>query len=220
MQEPFNINAQTKIEMQRLLAAYQQAVDYSIICSITDTKGKIIYVNQIFCEISKYTESELIGQNHSLINSGYHSKDFFAEMWRTIGSGFAWHGEVKNTAKDGTFYWVDTTVLPIKDNDGKTIQYFSLRSDITEKKRKEEIAKRHTASIEEMLHIISHKVRKPVTNLVGLMNIVEDEYDISQEELVEIVNFYKTSVIELDEFTKELAHFIYDIDQKNKNIEE
>ncbi len=194
MQEPFNINAQTKIEMQRLLAAYQQAVDYSIICSITDTKGKILYVNQIFCEISKYSESELIGQNHSLINSGYHSKEFFAEMWQTIGTGLAWHGEVKNTAKDGTSYWVDTTVLPIKDKEGKTIQYFSLRSDITEKKKKEEIANRLTASIEEMLHIISHKVRKPVTNLVGLMNIIEDEYAISQEELVEIVNFYKTSV--------------------------
>lgn len=216
MKEPFDLNVKTKGELQRLLIAYQQAIDFNIICSITDTKGTILYVNKIFCNVSKYSEEELIGKNHNLINSGHHPKAFFKQMWQTIGKGLIWHDEVKNKAKDGTYYWVDTTILPIKDSEGNTIQFFSLRQEITEKKEKEEKQKEYMASVEKMLFMVSHKIRKPVTNCMGLMTLVDDDKTLTQEDLNAIVNHFKSSAIELDQFTKELTNFIYDIEQKNK----
>lgn len=107
------------------------AIDTSIIVAATDTKGKILYVNEKFCAISKYDREELIGKTHRILNSGYHSKDFFRAMWKTITKGNVWDGEIKNKAKDGSYYWVKTTIVPIKDSNGQPIMFISLRTDIS-----------------------------------------------------------------------------------------
>jgi PAS domain S-box-containing protein len=110
------------------------ALDSSTIVSIADLKGDIIRANKVFCQISGYTEEELLGQNHKIINSGYHDKSFWVEMWRTIAKGNTWRGEVCNRAKDGSLYWVDTVINPIYNSSGKIYQYYAIRYLITERK--------------------------------------------------------------------------------------
>lgn len=120
------------------LSDYKYALDESSIVAITNQKGIIKYVNENFCKISKYSLDELIGQDHKIVNSGYHSKEFIGDLWKTITNCKIWRGEIKNKAKDGTYYWVDTTIIPFINENGKPYQYLSIRRDITNRKEVEE----------------------------------------------------------------------------------
>ena len=127
-----------------------EAFSENSIFSVTDEKGDIVYVNPKFIDISQYSFDELIGQNHRMLKSGHQSQEIFVDLWKTISSGNIWKGEIKNRAKDGSYYWVDATIIPIFGEDGKISNYAALRTVISSRKDYEEKIKKHIEELEKM----------------------------------------------------------------------
>ncbi len=186
-------NETNLLQSLRDVSDYRYALDESSIVDVSDEKGLIKYINNNYQKISQYTIDELEGDNHGLVNSGYHSKEFMHELWETISSGKIWKNEIKNKAKDGTFYWVATTIVPFLNEEKKPYQYVAISIDITEQKRiaselieakvfaevargiaEDEQGKAENAmkAKQQFLSNMSHEIRTPLNGIIGFTKVV------------------------------------------------
>lgn len=164
----------------------KHALDLHAIVSVTDTSGIITYVNEMFCEVSQYSEESLIGQKHNIINSGYHNKNIFRDMWTTIESGKEWRGEICNRKKDGSYYWVESTIVPFLDKNDLPYQYIAIRTEVTQLKNIEENLK---FSLEQLviesekalesntlkssiISTMTHELRTPLNSILGYSQLL------------------------------------------------
>ncbi len=172
------------------LTFVKYALDEHAIVATTDLAGTIVSVNAKFCQISKFSAEELVGQNHRIINSGRHPKAFFVEMWKAISSGSTWRGEICNRAKDGTLYWVDTTIVPIRHTGGPLLGYVAIRADITEQKLAQEKhleevnaeLRRKNAELEQYVHSVSHDLKSPIVTILGFAGMMRKNLGEGQME--------------------------------------
>jgi len=158
----------------------ERALDEHAIIAITNKQGKIKYVNQKFCSVSQYSTEELMGQDHRIISSGYHSKEFIRNLWTTITKGEPWKGEIKNRAKDGTYYWVDTTIVPCLDHSGSPDQYVVIRTEVTEYKRleqkmEEQVAElaRSNDELEQFAYVVTHDLQEPLRTINSFVQLLK-----------------------------------------------
>jgi PAS domain S-box-containing protein len=185
-----------------------RALDHAAIVATTDVRGRITYVNEKFVEISGYSRDELLGQDHRIINSGYHPKEFIRDLWVTIANGRVWHGEIRNRAKDGHFYWVDTTIVPFLEGSGKPYQYIAIRSDITSRKAAEQKLAEQAAlaRVGQMAAVVAHEVRNPLAGVKGAIQILMSRRPAGDGELP-VMRDIVTRIDALSELINDLMVF-------------
>jgi PAS domain S-box-containing protein len=198
---------------KNLINSLLDAVGQGALVSVTDIQGTIQYINEKFIEVAKYSKEELIGQNHRILKSGFHPPEYYEELWKTISSGNRWQGEIKNRAKDGAFYWVDTTITPIFDDQKQIKQYIAVRFLISDKKQLEENEKINKSILED---IASEKEK-----LGTILQSIGDGVFVVDNNLNIIV--YNNTSAELSGFTaqeaigkpyNEILRFVYEEDGK------
>jgi PAS domain S-box-containing protein len=213
-----NWDITAEIESKQELEKFKSAINSSAIVSFTDHTGKITYVNDKFCEISSYKKEELLEKNHRILNSSFHSKNFFIHLWKTISSGKIWHGEICNKKKNGDLYWVDSYIVPFSDLSGKIDQYVSIRFDITSRKNAEKqlIYSSKMTSLGEMAGGIAHEINSPLAIIFGrieqLLRKIENENITDKAD-------YQKKILDIHNTVERISKIIKGLKQFSRNSE-
>jgi PAS domain S-box-containing protein len=208
------------------LSFYKYALDEAAIVAVTDAAGTISYVNDKFCEISGYSKEELVGQNHRLVNSHHHPRAFFTAMFSEIARGKVWRGDIQNRAKDGHYYWVDTTIIPTQDSNGRVTRYVAIRADISERKNAEDKISRWNAELEQRIterttelaesnsdleaftYSVSHDLRAPLRAIDGFSRILHNEHAATlSNEAKRYLGLVRTNVQQMGQLLEDLLSF-------------
>jgi len=200
----------------------KHALDRAAIVAATDERGIITYVNDRFCEISGYSRDELLGGSHRIINSEFHGQLFFKDLWKTISAGNVWRGEIKNRAKQGGFYWVQTTIVPFKNSDGKIYQYLSIRQDITELKKAQEVilnqqaqlvASSKLSALGELSAALTHEINNPLGVILGrtemLLEVTQDSSSTNWTQVRQMLQSIESTARRIEKImhtVRSLAH--------------
>ena len=199
----------------RDFANLKSAIDEAAIVAITDSNGVITYVNQQFCEISKYSAEELIGKTHRIINSKFHPNEFFIDMWKTISEGKVWDGEICNRAKDSKLYWVHTTIVPYMDDQGKPEQYVAVRYDITERKMAEEQLKVYSKKLElsnqelqDFASVAAHDLQEPLRKIQSFSDRLKVKaHEDLKPEAIDYINRIQNSALRMQVLINDLLTY-------------
>jgi PAS domain S-box-containing protein len=206
-----------KLQLLNQLEAYRAAIDVNIISSITDSNRRIIYVNENFRKVSKYSDEEILGKTHDFLNSGYHPPSFIEDIWQTVSGGKMWQGEILVRAKDGSLNWADTVIIPTFDGRNEITSYLFLSVLINERKLAEEQKEKYVRVLEEIAHVVAHDLRGPVCTILGLANLIEKtdsmdrDFKPAKDHLVNAAN-------KLDQITRDLSLRIYSADQEMRHV--
>ncbi|MBI5415416.1 MAG: PAS domain-containing protein [Candidatus Omnitrophica bacterium] len=210
-----SVQEQVKDALQSVrFSDWQHALDEAAILAMTDVRGRIIFANDKFCRISKYPREGLLGQDHRMINSGYHPKEFFRDLWRTITAGSVWRAEIRNRARDGSLYWVDTTVIPLLDGRGKPFRYMAICFEITEKKKMEEavreLPRRIILAQEDERNRISRTIHDDFGQMLIALKLFLVNHTMGLTEkspgLKELCEGLKTRIGDIIEKARDLSH--------------
>ena len=200
------------MENLKKLSHLKFALDETSLVTITDRGGTITDVNSKFCKVSQYSRDELIGKNHRILKSGYHDQKFFENLWKTISSGKVWKGDIKNKAKDGSFYWAWTTIIPFLGDDGTPKEYIAIRTDITFLKKNEEDLidtisdlKKSKLLKDEFVSMITHELKTPLTPIKGYCEMLKDfNFGTLTKEQIHYVEKIHSSAVILERLISDL----------------
>jgi two-component system, LuxR family, sensor kinase FixL len=198
-----------------VFANLKSAIDEAAIIAITDNKGVITFVNKKFCAISQYSAAELIGKTHKIINSQFHPKEFFQDMWSTISSGRTWEGEIRNRAKDGTYYWVHTTIVPFINANGRPEKYVAVRYEITERKMAEEKLKVYAKKLEvsnrelqDFASVAAHDLQEPLRKIQAFSDRLKTKADLElNDESKDYLNRIQSSASRMQTLINDLLTY-------------
>jgi PAS domain S-box-containing protein len=227
------ISTKTSAEILKLvreLSDQKYALDQAVIVGVTDQHGIITYVNQKFCEVSGYSEAELLGQDHRILKSGVHNSAYFSELWKTISSGKIWTGEICNRAKNGSFYWVSTTIIPFLQEDEKPYQYFSIRHEISKLKAAEQtiidqqarlIAASKLSALGEVSAAITHEINNPLGVILGRCEMLRDMLDsgdVDPKELRKIAEMIEKTGRRIEKIVKSMRTFTHGSEEEESQL--